>query len=80
MKQAKKRKRIVWQQILIWVLFAAIMIGVGIVGTSIMANGPKVHTVCILIALFVLAYFGGMAHSYVDWKLSVGQEQEKAED
>lgn len=77
MKQNKKSKRFSWLQVLIWALFAAVMVGVAIVGTSIMSNGPQIHTVVILLILFVLAFFGGWIHSYVDWKVSSQQEREE---
>lgn len=77
MKQAKKSKRITWQLVLIWGLFVALMVGVGVVGTSILINGPKIHTVAILIALFVLSFFGGMAHGHIHRKLDDEQEQKE---
>lgn len=77
MKQCKKHKRITWQLVLIWGLFVSLMVGVGLVGASILINGPKIYTVAILIALFVLSFFGGMAHGYVHRKLHNEQEQEE---
>lgn len=79
MMQSKKSKRITWQLVLIWGLFVSLMAGVGVVGTSILINGPKIYTVAILIALFVLSFFGGRAHGYIHRKLHNEQEQEETQ-
>ena len=67
-KESAVLKNYTIAQIILWIAFAAVMIGVGIIGYTILTTGPQILTVIGITILFILCFILGVAHGYVTWQ------------
>ena len=69
-------------QIFLWVAFAVVMIGVGVLGHTILTTGPKTLSVIGIIILFMLSFVLGATHGHVTWQVAkleeMGHNREEA--
>lgn len=69
-------------QIFLWVAFAVVMIGVGVLGHAILTTGPQTLTVIGIIILFILSFVLGATHGHVTWQVTklegMGHNREKS--
>lgn len=74
-KESTILKKYTIAQIFLWIAFAAVMIGVGVLGSFILRDGPQIFTIIAIIALFVLCFVLGAAHGHVNWQMDNMEEK-----